>query len=56
MGGCEGVSMTKKRYPEGHLCGAGMVLYLDSSGGYMNLSTHVKQHRTIHTLHQSHGF
>lgn len=49
--------MTKKRYPEGHLCGDGIVLHLDSSGVYMNLSTHVvKWHRTIHTLYQSHAF
>lgn len=47
------VRMIKKRYPEGHLCGDGIVLYLDSNGGYMNLSIHVKWHRTTHVVPKS---
>ena len=36
-GDIEGVGVTVRGYHEGDLCGDGIVLYLDSSGGYMTL-------------------
>lgn len=53
----EGVDMSKKKYPEGDLCGDGIVVCLNSSGGYMHISICViKWRRTIHMLYQHHGF
>lgn len=57
MWSCKGVGMTKKRYPEGDLYGDGIILYFDSSGGYMYLSIHVIEwYKTIYTLYKCHGF
>ena len=38
MGG-RGVGVTTKGYHKEDLCGNGRILYLDCSGGYMNLQT-----------------